>query len=92
VFNISEDEVDRLLDIARKHKTLVLDLRENPGGTVLTLRRMVGNVMDHEVKIADRVGRTEMKLEWEKSRGKRCVHPQDHSADRQWFGVRIRTI
>jgi C-terminal processing protease CtpA/Prc len=70
VFNISEDEVDRLFEIARKHKALVLDLRENPGGAVLTLRRMVGNVMDHEVKIADRMGRTEMKPELAKSRGK----------------------
>ncbi len=70
IFNISDDEVDHLVGIARKHKALVLDLRENPGGAILTLRRIVGDVMDHDVKIADRVGRTELKPEVAKSRGK----------------------
>jgi len=33
-------EVDHMFSIARKHKALVLDLRENPGGAVVTLERM----------------------------------------------------
>jgi C-terminal processing protease CtpA/Prc len=71
VFNIDDYQVDHLFSIARKHKALILDLRENPGGAVSTLERMVGNVFDHDVKIADRVGRaTELKPTAAKSRGK----------------------
>jgi C-terminal processing protease CtpA/Prc len=70
IFKIDNDQVDHLFGIARKHKALILDLRENPGGAELTLQRMVGNVFDHEVKIADRVGRTESKPVVAKSRGK----------------------
>lgn len=56
-FELSDDEVDHIFGIVRKHKTLILDLRGNPGGAVVTLERMVGNVFDHDVKIADRIGK-----------------------------------
>jgi len=68
-FFLNESEVDHLFSIARKHSTLILDLRGNPGGSVVTLERMVGNVFDHDVKIADRVGRKESKPQLAKSRG-----------------------
>ena len=68
-FVLSDAEVDRLFDAVRKHKTLILDLRGNPGGTVATLDRMLGNVFDHDVKIADRVGRTDLKPEVAKTMG-----------------------
>jgi C-terminal processing protease CtpA/Prc len=68
-FDLDDSEVDRIFGIARKHKTLILDLRNNPGGSVLTLERMVGNVMDHDVKIADRVGRRDLKPMLTKTRG-----------------------
>jgi len=68
-FFLADNEVDHIFGIARKHKTLVLDLRGNPGGAIVTLERMVGNVFDHDVKIADRVGRKEMKPQLAKSRG-----------------------
>jgi C-terminal processing protease CtpA/Prc len=68
-FFLNESEVDRLFGIARKHKTLILDLRGNPGGTVDTLERMVGNVLDYDFKIADRVGRKQMKPQLAKTRG-----------------------
>lgn len=64
--------MDRIFDNARKHQALILDLRQNPGGAVTTLERMVGNVMDHDVKIADRVGRKEMKPQLAKSVGDRA--------------------
>lgn len=70
-FLLGDDEVDHLIGIAKKHKALVLDLRGNPGGAVTTLEYMVGNVMDHDVKIADRIGRKELKPEIAKSRGHR---------------------
>jgi C-terminal processing protease CtpA/Prc len=68
-FFLSDSEVDHLFDTARKHKTLILDLRGDPGGLIATLERMVGNVFDHDVKIADRIGRKEMRPELTKSRG-----------------------
>jgi C-terminal processing protease CtpA/Prc len=68
-FFVEDHEVDRIFNDARKHKTLILDLRGNPGGAVITLDRMVANLFDHEVKIADRVGRKELKPEIAKTRG-----------------------
>ena len=69
-FDLNDKDVDHLFSIAHKHKVLVLDLRENPGGAVVTLERMIGNVFDHDVKIADRVGRKELKPQSAKTRGK----------------------
>lgn len=60
-FFLDDEGVDHIFGIVRKHKTLVLDLRGNPGGAGVTLERMVGNVFDHDVKIGDRVGRKELK-------------------------------
>lgn len=69
-FFLSDEEVDRLTKDARKYQTLILDLRGNPGGLMKTLERVVGNVMDHDVTIAKRVGRkSDLKPEIAKSRG-----------------------
>ena len=68
-FFLQDREVDHLFDMARKHQTLILDMRSNPGGATVTLDRMVGNVLDHDLKIADRVGRKEMKPQLAKTRG-----------------------
>jgi C-terminal processing protease CtpA/Prc len=56
-FDLTDDEVSRLMGQIRRHQTLVLDLRGNPGGLVKTLQYLVGSVMDHEVTIAKRKGR-----------------------------------
>ena len=68
-FFIEDREVDRIFNDARKHKTLILDLRGNPGGAVTTLDRMVANLFDHDLKLADRDGRKELKPEIAKTRG-----------------------
>ena len=68
-FDMSDGEVDHMFGIAKNHKALILDLRGNPGGLVLTLERMVGNVCDHDVKISDRVGRKAHKPQLAKTRG-----------------------
>jgi C-terminal processing protease CtpA/Prc len=68
-FVLTDEEVDHLFGIAKKHKSLILDLRSNPGGYVKTLERAVGSVMDHDVKIADRIGRKELKPQLAKTRG-----------------------
>jgi carboxyl-terminal processing protease len=68
-FFLTDVETDHLFDTVRKNKTLILDLRGNPGGAVDTLERMLGNTFDHDVKIGDRVGRKEMKPDIGKTRG-----------------------
>jgi len=68
-FFLTDHEIDHLFDIAKKHQTLILDLRGNPGGAVVTLERMLGNVFDHDVKISDRVGRKDLKPQLAKTRG-----------------------
>jgi C-terminal processing protease CtpA/Prc len=70
-FDLTEDKVDEMIDKARKRKALILDLRGNPGGLVLTLKRLVGDLFDHDVKIADLKGRKEFKPMVGKSRGDR---------------------
>jgi carboxyl-terminal processing protease len=69
-FFMPEEKVDQMFGSAKKHKALILDLRGNPGGLVTTLGRAIGNVCDHDVKIADRVGRKGPKLLLAKTRGK----------------------
>jgi carboxyl-terminal processing protease len=44
-----------------KYKTLILDLRGNGGGWVSTVTRLISNLIDHDVKIADSVSRKETK-------------------------------
>jgi C-terminal processing protease CtpA/Prc len=60
-FDLDFTEVEHFIGIARKHKGLVLDLRGNGGGRVDTLKVMLGYLMDHDVKIADRVERKDTK-------------------------------
>jgi C-terminal processing protease CtpA/Prc len=60
-FDLTEQDIDVMLDKVKKHKALILDLRGNGGGAEETLKRLVANVFDKEVKIADLEGRKEMK-------------------------------
>lgn len=64
-----DDAVDRMIGLARRHKSLVLDLRENSGGYETTLTRMIGSFFDHDVKIGTKVTRKGKKLLTAKSRG-----------------------
>ena len=66
-FSFSASEVDAMIGKARKHPNLIVDLRGNPGGSVDTLKYLVGGVFDKEVKIADRRGRKEARPEVAKS-------------------------
>jgi peptidase S41-like protein len=56
-FFAAHDEIDYLIGIARKHQTLILDLRGNSGGSEETLRYLIGSLIDHETKICTRVTR-----------------------------------
>jgi C-terminal processing protease CtpA/Prc len=62
-FFFTQNEVEDILGKARKHESLILDLRDNPGGSIDTLKYLTGSVFDKETKIADRKGRKETKPE-----------------------------
>lgn len=69
-FNLDMDEVERDIGAASKHKALIIDLRGNPGGSVDTLKWMIGEVFDHDVKIGDQVSRKNTKPLIAKPHGK----------------------
>jgi C-terminal processing protease CtpA/Prc len=60
-FYLDYSEVEKAIGIAKKHKTLILDLRGNPGGYTETLKTITGSLFDHDIKISDRVGKKETK-------------------------------
>jgi carboxyl-terminal processing protease len=60
-FEGHEDQIRRLINSARKHEGLILDLRDNPGGSETVLQELLGGLFDHDVKIGDRIGRKAMK-------------------------------
>ncbi len=68
-FMISDDDIDGVLHKASNHKAFVIDLRDNGGGAEENLARVLGGVMDHEVKVGDRVERKNTKPLMAKSRG-----------------------
>jgi len=60
-FHIERRQVDRIMDMARKRKALVIDMRGNPGGVIEVLQWMAAALFDRELKIADAKGRRETK-------------------------------
>jgi C-terminal processing protease CtpA/Prc len=69
-FDLSDPEVDQLMDKARKREALVLDLRGNGGGNESTMLRMLGNVFDHDVTVGELKRRSETKPIVARTRGK----------------------
>ncbi len=70
VFTSDADALNDMLGKARKHKTLVLDLRGNPGGDEASVTLMVAGLFDHDVTICKRVMRKGEKPLVAKSRGR----------------------
>jgi carboxyl-terminal processing protease len=68
-FNEDEPRIDHMLSEARKHRALVLDLRENGGGSQNNLFFMLGGLFDHDITIAKEVTRKGAKPLEAKSRG-----------------------
>lgn len=60
-FMFDQVEVNKLISVSRKHKVLILDLRENRGGQTEMLKALVGDLFDHDIKICDRVTRESTK-------------------------------
>jgi len=54
-------EVDKLVAKARKHKSVILDLRGNFGGATEAVGLLVSGFFDHDVKIGDLVTRKSTK-------------------------------
>jgi C-terminal processing protease CtpA/Prc len=65
----SKELVGDMMEKAKKRKALILDLRGNPGGYEDALLRMLGSVLDHDVKVGDIKSRTETKPLIAKTRG-----------------------
>jgi C-terminal processing protease CtpA/Prc len=68
-FEIEKEKADELMDKARKHSALVIDLRGNGGGYQNTLLELIGNFFDHDVKVGDVKMRKETKPLMAKTRG-----------------------
>jgi C-terminal processing protease CtpA/Prc len=60
-FEWDPDSTGALLSKLHSRSAAVIDLRGNPGGYVQSLTYFTGCFFDHEVKIADRIGRKAMK-------------------------------
>jgi carboxyl-terminal processing protease len=60
-FYLTFDAAQGWIDKARKHKALIIDLRDNHGGAEETLQHLLGGLFDHEVKMGDRVMRNDRK-------------------------------
>lgn len=70
-FSVEPESIDGIMQgRISQSGNLILDLRGNGGGYVVTLERLAGYFVDKDTKIADLKGRKEMKPQMAKSRGK----------------------
>jgi C-terminal processing protease CtpA/Prc len=71
-FLLDPSAVDGLLDRARSYKTVVLDLRGNPGGLMESLEKFAGGFFDHDIRLADIKEREGSKPEVVRSRRRKA--------------------
>lgn len=71
-FLLEPSAVDGLLNRSRSYRTVVLDLRGNPGGLTEALEKFVGGFFDHDIKLADVKGRGTLQAEMVRSRGQKA--------------------
>jgi carboxyl-terminal processing protease len=76
-FAHSDDEIDNMMSKARKHKTLIIDLRGNGGGAEKTLLRVLANLFDRDVNVGEIKRRKETKPLVAKTRGGGDVYKGD---------------
>lgn len=60
-FSVPDQFIDSAISKARGVKTLVIDLRDNGGGAVDALKRLIGFFFDKEIKVFDEKRRSETK-------------------------------
>ena len=70
VFDFTDSQISDMINKARKHKSLIVDLRGNGGGLEDTLKSLLGGLLDHEVKVGDLTSRASSKPVVAKSKGK----------------------
>jgi len=73
-FDLSDGQVDDMMNKVAKHKALILDLRGNGGGYESTLQRLIGNMFDRDIKIGEIKRRKETKPLIAKSRGEKAFN------------------
>jgi C-terminal processing protease CtpA/Prc len=71
-FSLTPADIDSIMDNAKDKDALIIDLRNNGGGRVDTLKRMIGWFFEQDVKIGDEKTRKETKEMIAKSKGKDC--------------------
>ena len=52
-FEVDEEAADDIVRASKQYKSMVVDLRGNPGGSVDTLQHFIGHFLDHEIKVFD---------------------------------------
>jgi C-terminal processing protease CtpA/Prc len=56
-FRLPESEIKHQVSAATKHETLILDLRDNSGGSENDLRWMIGSFFDHDITVGQMIER-----------------------------------
>lgn len=67
-FEVDPNPLNTVFTKATHHKNLIIDLRGNSGGYILTLKDTLGHLFDHDVKLGDVVSRKDKKPEMIKPR------------------------
>jgi len=70
-FSMDPENIDMIMK-KLKGSSLILDLRGNGGGYVVTLEKLAGYMFQKDMHIADLKGRKEMKPQKSKTKGKDC--------------------
>lgn len=69
-FDMSESQVDDIMGKVKDYKKLILDLRGNGGGMVLTVNRLIGHFFDRDIAVGEWKGREEFDPQIAKTRKK----------------------
>lgn len=93
-FMFGDLQLEKLVSKARNHNAMILDLRQNPGGSVELAKSLIGSMFDHDVKMFDRVARDSTKAVVAKGRthsfdGKLLVLIDSQSASASEIVARI---
>jgi carboxyl-terminal processing protease len=97
-FNLTITETDAVVGKMRKYDAVIFDLRGNPGGSVETLRFLLGGIFENKVKIGDRITRNSSVKAIETAGGRRgftgklCVLIDSQSASASELFARVVQI
>jgi C-terminal processing protease CtpA/Prc len=68
-FDLSDSKIGDMMNRAKRHKALIIDLRGNGGGEEEALKKLIGYFFDHEVLIGEMKRRKETRALKAKSQG-----------------------